>query len=71
MVVFVIGYDAFCKPGETLSEGADRWIEKHPWLARIVMAVIAAHVANVIPQRTDPIHRMFELTKKFNGREHG
>lgn len=69
----VIGYDLWCKPGETLSEGADKWILKHPWLARLGLGVVAVHVANLVPAKADPIHLGFNAAKRltYNGREHG
>ncbi len=57
--VGVVGYDVACPAGETLSEGADRFIGRHPYLARALVAVVALHVANTIPPSCDPIHRLF------------
>ena len=52
-------YDVFCEDGETLSEGADRALHKHPWLTRLAIAMVAGHVANAVPARGDPIHLIF------------
>jgi len=60
----VIGYNVSAREGEMLSQAADRWIESHPILVRLLIAVVAAHVANVAPQRLDPIHLFFGLVRK-------
>ncbi len=52
----VVAWDVWCVPGETLSEGVDRWLEHHPWLTRVVAALVVGHVVNLIPARADPIH---------------
>lgn len=53
-----------CLPGETLSEGADKWIEKHPYRTRILILLLAAHVSNMIPNRLDPVHQIALLIKR-------
>lgn len=63
LVTCVVVYDVLCRDGETLSEGADRWIRRHPWLARLAVGVVAFHVANLLPQKADPIHRGFNLVR--------
>lgn len=60
----VLAHDMFCKQGETLSEGADRAIESHKVLALGAIAVTAAHLANLIPPKIDPIHQFAELVKR-------
>ena len=64
MGVGVVGYDIACPAGETLSEGADRFIGRHPCLARALVAIVALHVANTIPPSCDPIHRAFLLAER-------
>ena len=56
LAVGVGAYDLCCAPGETLSEGADRYPR---WLVVPGATLIAAHVANLIPARLDPIHLLF------------
>lgn len=56
----VTAYDLLCPPGETLSEGVDRALE-HPHKKIVTLgaiAVTAAHLANVLPQRVDPYHQL-------------
>lgn len=64
--VGVIAYNVSAAgDGEMLSEQADRWIEKHPILARLAIAVVAAHVANLSPSRMDPIHLFFTTARRL------
>jgi hypothetical protein len=56
---YVLAYDVLASPEQTLSEGADRYMLKHPWITRAVAAAVAAHVCNAIPGRFDPIHLSF------------
>lgn len=60
----VLAHDMFCKQGETLSEGVDRALESHKVLALGAIAVTAAHLANIIPPKLDPIHQFAELVKR-------
>lgn len=61
--VGVIGYDAFCPKGETLSEGVDRALESErgKYLALGAIAITAAHLANLLPERFDPLHHATKL----------
>lgn len=55
----VAAYDVFCPQGETLSEGVDRALER-PYgkvIALGAIAVTAAHLANLLPERVDPFHQ--------------
>lgn len=61
----VLAYDLAAEPGMTLSEGADAWMVRHPWLVRGIAFALAAHVANAIPDRVDPIHGLFVLSRKW------
>lgn len=56
----IAAYDLLCPPGETLSEGVDRALETRTGrvLALGAIAVVATHLANVLPQRCDPLHQM-------------
>lgn len=58
LVMGVIAYDLLCKEGETLSEGMDHFIEKHPVISLGAIAVTAGHLSNIIPEQYDPIHRL-------------
>lgn len=63
--VGVLVYDLLAEPGMTMSEGADKWMLRRPWLVRGVAFAVAAHVANTIPSRVDPIHGLFVLSRKW------
>lgn len=52
----VAAYDIASPPGQTLSEGVDRWLIAHPLLTRCAVALVAAHLCNLLPDRADPIH---------------
>ena len=53
----IVVYEIAAPPGELLSEGVDRYLVRRPWLTRAVVAVVAAHLLNLIPDRLDPIHQ--------------
>lgn len=55
----VVAYDVLAPPGQTLSEGADRYMLSHPWTTRAVAFAVAAHCCNVLPGRCDPVHLLF------------
>lgn len=59
----IVTYEFVAQPDELLSEAVDRYLEKHPWLTRMIVAVVSAHLLNFIPPRVDPLHRIAE---KFN-----
>lgn len=59
----VITYNALTTEGQMLSQQADRWIERHPVLARAAVSLVAAHVANAVPSKFDPVHWGFEVIR--------
>lgn len=64
-------YDCVCPKGETLSEAADRGLERPigKFLVSGAIATVALHLANVIPQKYDPIH--YALAWKNTEENHG
>ncbi|ASR87205.1 hypothetical protein SEA_LASTHOPE_37 [Mycobacterium phage LastHope] len=54
----VVAYEAGAPRGELLSEGVDRYLDRRPWVTRVVVVGLAAHLLNVIPQRFDPLARL-------------
>lgn len=54
----VLLHDVFCGEGQTLSEGADKALEKHPVAVTAGIGVVALHLANILPPNLDPIHRL-------------
>lgn len=65
LALFVIGYDAVATDGELLSEAVDRFIEKRPGITRLIVAIVAAHLLNLIPDRFDPMHRAAQTTRRY------
>ena len=56
----VVIYDMCARDGETLSDGAGRY----PRVPRgLVIAVLSAHLLNVIPRRYDPLHWLVVAAK--------
>lgn len=52
-------YDIISEDGQTISEGFDHFIERHPVATTLGIVAIAGHLANIIPPKYDPIHRLF------------
>ncbi|MCH9731631.1 MAG: hypothetical protein K0U84_18475 [Actinomycetia bacterium] len=52
----IVGTNTACKDGDTMSEVADKWMARCPWLVRAVGALIFLHVTNSIPPSIDVIH---------------
>lgn len=69
IAVFVVVYNITSKPGGTLSEQADKWILRHPVIARAGILAVALHVANLVPSRVDVIHRFFAGIRATKARE--
>lgn len=57
--IYVLAYDVLASPGQTLSEGADRYMLSHPWVTRGVALAVAGHVCNLVNPEFDPIHLLF------------
>lgn len=60
----IVFFELTCPPGQTLSEGADLWIEKHPYRTRLLVLLLAAHVSNLLPAKVDPIHQLALILKR-------
>jgi hypothetical protein len=63
--VGVVSYDVLCGEGETMSEGADRYMLRHPWLVRGVAFILAAHVCNLVKSDYDPLHWGFVALRRI------
>lgn len=50
----VLVYDLASPSGETLSEGMGRYHTARPWLTRLGVAIVAAHLLDWLPARLDP-----------------
>lgn len=66
--VGIIGYDALCPKGETISEGLDRIIDRgkiEAALVRVSGLALFMHCANLFPdEKYDPIHQVGKLIRK-------
>lgn len=63
--VGVVGFDLACAEGDTMSEAADRYMLRHPWLVRAVAFGLAAHCCNLVKPAYDPLHLMFVGMRKL------
>jgi hypothetical protein len=63
----VLLHDFLCKDGQTLSEGVDRAIEKHPVAVPLAIGVTALHLVNGFDQlglkSLDPFHHAVNLAR--------
>lgn len=57
----IVIYELAAPPGQLLSEGVDRGIEKHPHLTRLGITLVALHLINGLPPRFDPLHRFWAV----------
>jgi hypothetical protein len=60
LVTGVLAWDLLCPPGETLSEGLDNTLEspKGRLLLYTAIGVTALHLANILPDKFDPLHQV-------------
>lgn len=61
----VVAYDLAAHPGETLSEGVDRYLLSHRWLTRGIAFAVTLHVCNLFPVALDPLHHLFALLRRW------
>ena len=54
----IVTYEVVAQPDELMSEAVDRYLDTRPWLTRLIVAVVSAHLINLIPPRYDPLHRV-------------
>ena len=64
----IVVWELTCDPGELLSEEADRWIAKHPVLARVAIVTVgillSLHLANLVDPNVDPISPSFVVWQR-------
>lgn len=63
--VFVVIYNVAAKDGETLSEGADRYMLSHRRLTLSVALTVVAHVCNFVSPRFDIVHLTFGAIRRI------
>lgn len=63
----VVAYDYLAPEGQTLSEGVDRALEKHPVATVAAIGMTALHLLNAYEswgiEQLDPIHRVACLVR--------
>lgn len=69
-VSVVVAYEIVAPEGMLLSEGMDRALVSHPIATRLVVAVVAMHLLNLLPERIDPLHRLAAARKPLRVRRH-
>ena len=61
----VVAYDIAAPPGQTMSEGVDRYLLTHRWLTRVVAFAVTLHICNLWPVSLDPLHHLFALLRRW------
>lgn len=64
LAILIAVYEIFAPEGELLSEAVDRFLVRHPWLTRGVVAVVALHLLNLLPTRVDPVHHVAKMFRR-------
>jgi hypothetical protein len=59
----ITAHELSCDKGNTLSEGVDRALEKHPILTIGAIAITSAHLINLLPEKIDPFHQTLKAIK--------
>jgi len=62
----VVAYEVLALDGELMSEAVDRYLEARPWVTRVVILTVAAHLLNLLPQRLDPLAQLALIWKAFD-----
>lgn len=65
ILVGVLAYNLSAEDGDLLSEQVDRWLELHPVATRLVIGVLAVHLANVVAPRYDIVALGFVGVRKL------
>lgn len=63
LLVSVVAYDLLCPSGETLSEGVDVMLARHPVATASAIGITSLHLMNMLPETVDPWHRALKLVK--------
>lgn len=58
LIVAILAYEIAAPKDQLLSEAVDRWLVKYPWPTRVAVALVAAHLLNMIPNKFDPFHHV-------------
>lgn len=63
----ILVYNVMAMDDELMSEAADRYLKFHPWLTRVIVGLVAAHLCNVLPRRLDPLYWLFFAKEAWSG----
>jgi hypothetical protein len=58
LAVGILTYDVLAAKDELMSDAADRYRAKNPWVTYGVIAAVALHLARKIPHRLDVLHQL-------------
>ena len=61
LVAGVVLYEVCSPEDELLSDAADRYMYRRPWVTRLVVSSVALHLTNHLPDRVDPLHLIARL----------
>ena len=67
LIVSVAAYDYYAPDGQTLSEGVDRALQKHPLATTAAIGMTAMHLMNIFEhlniEHLDPIHQLANIAR--------
>lgn len=66
--VAVVVAEAVAPPGQLMSEGVDRALERHPLLTRAAIEIVARHLTNDLPPALDPFVAVERLVRRAHRR---
>lgn len=66
--VVVIAAEVIAPPGELLSEGVDRALQRHPLLTRAAIEITGRHLTNDLPPAVDPYVHVGRLVTRAHAR---
>ncbi|MFE5290350.1 hypothetical protein ACFRAQ_35825 [Nocardia sp. NPDC056611] len=64
LLASVIAWEVLAPPGQLLSEGVDRALQRRPALTRAAITVTALHLANLLPHKVDPFTHLLNLSRR-------
>jgi hypothetical protein len=64
----VVAYDVFADDDDTLSAAVDRYLDRHPWLTRVVIMTVARHLSNELTSGLDPLALGLGLARRLRRR---
>lgn len=59
----VVVWDVMCPESQTLSEGADRALERHPIFTTAAIGYTALHLLNLLPEKADLFKQGLDYVK--------